>query len=53
MALLVISSELEELLDTCDRIYVMHRGELTAEVSRERFERNAILRAHFGQGRAA
>jgi len=53
MALLVISSELEELLGLCDRILVMHRGELTAEFSRERFDREAILRAAFGQGRVA
>ncbi len=53
MALLVISSELEELLGLCDRILVMRRGEVTAEFPRERFDRETILRAAFGQGRAA
>jgi ribose transport system ATP-binding protein len=53
MALLVISSELEELLGLCDRIHVMRRGELVAEFTRERFDRAAILRAAFGQGLAA
>ena len=53
MALLVISSELEELIGLCDRILVMRRGEVAAEFSRERFDREAILRAAFGQGRAA
>lgn len=53
MALLVISSELEELLGLCNRIHVMRRGEFVAEFSRERFDREAILRAAFGQGRAA
>jgi ribose transport system ATP-binding protein len=51
--LLVISSELEELIGLCDRILVMRRGELIAEFDRERFDREAILRAAFGQGKAA
>lgn len=53
MAILVISSELEELIGLCDRIHVMRRGELTAEFPRERFDREAILRAAFGQSHAA
>jgi ribose transport system ATP-binding protein len=53
MGLLVISSELEELIGLCDRIHVMRRGELVAEFGRERFDREAILRAAFGQGKAA
>src|SRR3984957_11110622 len=47
MAILVISSELEELLGLCDRIVVMRRGELTAEFERACFDREAILRAAF------
>jgi ribose transport system ATP-binding protein len=53
MALLVISSELEELTGLCDRIHVMRRGELVAHVERGRFDSEAILRAAFGQGLAA
>jgi ribose transport system ATP-binding protein len=53
MGLLVISSELEELIGLCDRIHVMRRGEFVAEFGRERFDREAILRAAFGQGKAA
>jgi ribose transport system ATP-binding protein len=49
MAILVISSELEELIGLCDRIHVMRRGELVAEFPRERFDREALLRAAFGQ----
>lgn len=52
MALLIISSDLEELIGLCDRIHVMHRGKLVAEFPRERFDRETILRAAFGQGRA-
>jgi ribose transport system ATP-binding protein len=53
MALLVISSELEELTGLCDRIHVMRRGELVAHFAREQFDNEAILRAAFGQGLAA
>jgi ribose transport system ATP-binding protein len=53
LAILVISSELEELLGMCDRIHVMRRGELKAQFTREQFDREAILRAAFGQSDAA
>ena len=53
MGILIISSELEELLGLCDRILVMHRGELKATVDRAHFDREEILRAAFGQGEAA
>jgi ABC-type sugar transport system ATPase subunit len=48
MALLVISSEIEELIGLCDRIHVMRRGELVAELDRPAFDREAILRACLG-----
>lgn len=44
----VISSELEELIGICDRILVMHRGEIRAEFPRVQFDREAIMRAAFG-----
>jgi len=53
LAILVISSELEELVGLCDRIHVMRRGELKTEFRREQFDREAILRAAFGQSSAA
>ncbi len=53
MAILVISSELEELIGTCDRIHVMRQGALSAEFPRERFDREMLLRAAFGQTCAA
>lgn len=52
-AILMISSELEELIGLSDRILVMHRGALRAEFERGRFDREAILRAAFGQVEAA
>ena len=42
---LIISSEIEELIGLCDRILVLSRGEITAEFSRPEFDRERILRA--------
>lgn len=44
VALLAISSEIEELIGLCDRILVMARGEIRGEFTRE-FEREKILEA--------
>lgn len=44
---LLISSEIEELLGMCDRILVMRLGELTASFARGEFDRERILRAAF------
>jgi ribose transport system ATP-binding protein len=44
-ALVVVSSELEELLALCDRIAVMSAGRLVATFDRERFDRDQILQA--------
>lgn len=43
-----ISSEIEELLGMCDRIVVMRRGEIVAEVKRDAFDREGILKAALG-----
>jgi ribose transport system ATP-binding protein len=53
MAILVISSELEELVGLCDRLYVMRAGALTAEFARSEFDGEAILKVAFGQEKAA
>jgi len=42
---LLISSELEELLGLCDRILVMSHGEIRQETERARFDRELVLRA--------
>ncbi len=42
---LIISSEIEELIGLCDRILVLNRGELRDEIARPDFDRERILRA--------
>ena len=46
-AMLVISSELEELLGTCDRIIVMAKGEIQREFTHDMFQKDVILAAAF------
>ncbi|WP_461009975.1 multiple monosaccharide ABC transporter ATP-binding protein [Streptomyces capparidis] len=43
-AIIVISSELPELLGMCDRIYTMAEGRLTGEVSREDATQEVLMR---------
>jgi ribose transport system ATP-binding protein len=48
-AVLVVSSEIEELLGLCDNLLVMRRGEIVARLARP-FDREAVLRAALGAG---
>lgn len=43
-AVLVISSELPEILGICDRIYVMSAGRMTGEVGREQASQETLMR---------
>jgi ribose transport system ATP-binding protein len=52
VGILLVSSELEELLGLCDRILVLHRGRLNGEFPHDRFDRHALLGAAFGQSAA-
>jgi len=45
---LVISSELEELIGICDRILVMRRGEIVDELNRPDFDRERIMKGALG-----
>lgn len=45
--ILLISSEIEELMGTADRIVVMSRGEVTGALPRSDFDRERILRMAF------
>ncbi len=42
---LIVSSDLEELVGLCDRILVMNRGRITGEFGHDEFDRERILNA--------
>lgn len=43
VAIIMISSELPEVIGMSDRIYVMHEGKISGELKREDFSQNVIL----------
>jgi inositol transport system ATP-binding protein len=47
-ALIMVSSELPELIGMCDRIYVMCKGEISGELARDEFTQEAIMRLAMG-----
>ena len=46
---LMISSELEELMGTCHRVLVVHKGEVLGRFERNSFDRERMLATAFGQ----
>ena len=48
MALLVISSELNEVINLCDRVLVLRKGELVAELSGEGINKERLLATSMG-----
>jgi len=53
MAIILISSELLEVLAMSDRVLVMHEGRLTGEFSREEANQEDVMFAATGQVRPA
>jgi rhamnose transport system ATP-binding protein len=49
LAVLMISSELPEVLGMADRVLVMHEGRLTGELTREQADEESVMRAATGQ----
>ena len=49
MAILLVSSELPELIGLCDRILVMHEGKITGEFSRSEFSETDIMSCATGR----
>ena len=47
--LIIVSSDLEELLETCDRIAVMSAGHLVATFTRGNWTEEAITQAAFSR----
>lgn len=52
LSCLVISSEMNELIGLCDRIYVMREGSLVGEIGRADFSEDAIMHLAAGVGAA-
>ena len=48
--ILIVSSEIEELVGICDRILVMRKGEIQDEINCDEFDRERILRSALWQG---
>lgn len=52
-ALVMVSSELPELIGMCDRIYIMCKGEIVGELQREDFNQEKIMRLATGYEKMA
>jgi putative multiple sugar transport system ATP-binding protein len=52
-AVLMISSEMPEILGMCDRIYVMNEGKMVAEFTREQASQEAIMASILQSGKGA
>lgn len=50
-AIIIVSSELPEILGVCDKIVVMHEGEITAIIDREGADQEQIM--HYASGLAS
>ncbi len=50
MAILFVSSEMEEVLAMSDRVLVMHEGNLAGELQRDELSEEAVMRLASGQG---
>jgi rhamnose transport system ATP-binding protein len=53
VAVLMISSELPEVLGMADRVLVMHEGRITGELARDAADEESVMRAATGQQVAA
>ena len=54
VGVLLVTTELDELVSLCDRVLIMFRGAIVGELSGEAIERRAILQASMtGQIQAA
>ena len=47
-AIIMISSELPEIIGMCDRTIIMHEGNITGELERSEFSQEAIMRYAIG-----
>lgn len=47
-AIIMVSSELTEIINMCDRLFIMRGGTIVAELSSEQFDQDVILRYALG-----
>lgn len=47
-AIIMVSSELTEIINMCDRLFIMRAGTIVAELSSEQFDQDVILRYALG-----
>jgi inositol transport system ATP-binding protein len=52
VTVIMISSELEEILGLCDRVIVLYHGKITAEFARAEFNQENIIKAAMGNWNA-
>ena len=48
ISIIMVSSEMPELINMCDRIYVMHEGRIAACMGRDELDQEKILRYALG-----
>ena len=53
MAILFVSSEMEEVLGMADRAYVMHEGKISGELNRHELSEESIMNLATGGEKAA
>jgi ribose transport system ATP-binding protein len=52
VAILFVSSEMEEVLGMSDRVFVMHEGRITGELSQDELSEEAVMRLATGKTKA-
>jgi ribose transport system ATP-binding protein/inositol transport system ATP-binding protein len=52
IAVVIISSEMMEIINMCDRIIVMHHGEISGEFDKNEFSQDEIMRCATGSKRS-
>mgnify|MGYP003316741196 CR=1 FL=1 len=50
-AIIVISSEMQEIMGTCDRVYVINEGEIAGELSKEEVSQERIMQCIMAHNR--
>ena len=52
IAIVLVSSEIEEVLGLADRVLVMHRGRIALDAPQSELDESTVMTAAFGAGRS-